>query len=147
LLFKLSFLNISVDVHNFHITISEHLFGSIIYYFIYISFKDSLLNCLYIIWPVCFVVNNGYYICITVLTIIYVWPIWVTWRCLIRGRHCLPFASTWIHPRFFGGVRVAHLFSFLFFLVFCLSSSCVSCLPKLASVSGLSILDFPFGLL
>ena len=48
---------------------------------------------------------------------------------LIRSRNCLPFASTWVHPRFlmgsvlfiflvfcdvfFGEVRVAHLFSFL----------------------------------
>ena len=28
--------------------------------------------------------------------------------CLIKSRNCLPFASTWVHPRFF-----AHLFSFL----------------------------------
>ena len=26
--------------------------------------------------------------------------------------NCLPFARTWVHPWFLGGVRVAHLFSF-----------------------------------
>ena len=30
------------------------------------------------------------------------------WR-IIRNRNCLPFASTWLHPGFFGGFRVAHL--------------------------------------
>ena len=25
-------------------------------------------------------------------------------ECLIRDSNCLPFGSTWIHPRFFGGV-------------------------------------------
>jgi hypothetical protein len=28
----------------------------------------------------------------------------------MRGRKCLPFESTWVHPRFLGGVRVAPLF-------------------------------------
>ena len=32
--------------------------------------------------------------------------------CLIRSRNCLPFGSTWGHPRFYGGVCVAHIFSF-----------------------------------
>jgi hypothetical protein len=47
----------------------------------------------------------------------------------------------------FGGVRVAHHFSFLCFgfCFVCLRS--VSCAPKVASVVGLSILDFPFGFL
>ena len=97
-LFKLSFLSISNDVNNCHITLSEHLCNTIIYCFIYFIFKDSLLNCLYIIWPVCFVVNNVYRICITVRPMIYVWPILVTWRCLVRGRNWLPFTSTCIHP-------------------------------------------------
>ena len=112
-LFKLSFLNISYDVNNCHITISEHLFDTIIYCFKYFIFKDSLLNCLYIIWPVGFVVNNVYRICIAVRLIIYVWPIWVTWRCLVRGRNYLPFTSTCIHPRFLV-VSVLPIF-----LVFC----------------------------
>jgi hypothetical protein len=50
----------------------------------------------------------------------------------------------------FGGVRVTYLFSFLYYVVLCflfvfvfvLSSSCV---PNIASVSGLFILDCPFG--
>jgi hypothetical protein len=54
-------------------------------------------------------------------------------------------------PSKFGGVRVAHLFKlsvlcvccFVFVLCLCL----VSCVPDVASVSGLSILDFPFGFL
>ena len=44
---------------------------------------------------------------------------------------------------FFGEVRVAHLLSFL--CCVCLRS--VSCVPNVASVSGLSILDCPFGFL
>jgi hypothetical protein len=35
--------------------------------------------------------------------------IWVT----LRVSYEMPFASTWVHPRFFGGVRVDPLFSFL----------------------------------
>ena len=40
---------------------------------------------------------------------------------------CLPYASIWVHPRFFGGSLVAHIFNFLCCVVFlfCLSSSCV----------------------
>ena len=41
-------------------------------------------------------------------------------RCLIRSRNCLPFASPWVHPRFFSGVRVAHLLSFLCCIIMCL---------------------------
>jgi len=29
--------------------------------------------------------------------------IWVTLGCLMRSRNCLPFASTWVHPRVFVG--------------------------------------------
>ena len=48
---------------------------------------------------------------------------------------------TWV----FGGVHVAHLFSFLccVFCFICLRP--VSRVPNVASVSGLSILDSPFG--
>jgi hypothetical protein len=51
--------------------------------------------------------------------------VWVVWR----GRNCLPFVTTWIDSRFFGGVRVPLRFSviFRFALGFCLYSSCVSC--------------------
>ena len=48
--------------------------------------------------------------------------------CLLRSRNCLPFVSTWVHPRFWGRFRVAHLFSFLCYVFFCnlvLSSSYV----------------------
>ena len=61
-------------------------------------------------------------------------------NCLIRSRNCLLFTST----RFFGEVRVAHLFSFLycvFLFFFCLRLYPV---PNVVSVSGLSILDCPF---
>ena len=38
----------------------------------------------------------------------------LTARCsCIRDKNCLPFASTWVYPRFFGGVRVAYLLGFL----------------------------------
>ena len=32
--------------------------------------------------------------------------------CLIRDRNWLPFPSTWVHPGFFGWVRVANCFTF-----------------------------------
>ena len=45
----------------------------------------------------------------------------------------------------FGVVRVAHLYSLMCCVfLFCLSSSCV---PFVASFSGLSILDYPFDFL
>ena len=40
--------------------------------------------------------------------------------CLIRSRICLPFASRWVHPRLFDGVRDAHLFSALCCPIICL---------------------------
>ena len=62
--------------------------------------------------------------------------------------------STWVHHRFFCGVRVAHLVSFCLHIVvsntycvvflFCFSSSCV---PYVASSSGLSFFDCPFSIL
>jgi hypothetical protein len=33
--------------------------------------------------------------------------------CLIRGRHCLPSVSTWVHHRFFCEVRFPCLFNFV----------------------------------
>jgi hypothetical protein len=50
-------------------------------------------------------------------------------------------------PSKFGGVRVAHLFKLVCCFVFVLCLCLVSCVPDVASVSGLSILDFPFGFL
>jgi hypothetical protein len=61
---------------------------------------------------------------------------WVTEWMLIRSRNCLPCASTsCIHPGFFNGVCVAHVF-------FCLHS--VSCVPNVVRVSGMCIIDCPF---
>jgi hypothetical protein len=42
-----------------------------------------------------------------------------TWQYR-RSMNCLPFARTWVHPQFFGDVRVAHLFSFLCCPIMCL---------------------------
>jgi hypothetical protein len=40
--------------------------------------------------------------------------------CRIRGRNCLPFANTWVHPSFLLGFVSAHLFSFLCCPIICL---------------------------
>ena len=40
--------------------------------------------------------------------------------CLIRNGNCLHFSSNCIHPRFFGGVCVAHHFSYLCWFFLCL---------------------------
>jgi hypothetical protein len=40
------------------------------------------------------------------------------YRCLIRGRNCLPFANTWFHRWFCRRICVAHLFSFCVVLCF-----------------------------
>jgi hypothetical protein len=61
----------------------------------------------------------------------------------IRGRNCLPSASTRGHPRFFRGVRVADLSSFLCCDFKFLSLSSVPYLPNVACVSGLFIIAFP----
>lgn len=79
--------------------------------------------------------------------------IWKELRCKslvgVRNRNCLPLASTWIHPRFFCEVRsVDHLFRFSVFCFssFCWSSFCVLC-PNILPMSGLPIIDCPFGFL
>jgi hypothetical protein len=49
-------------------------------------------------------------------------------------------------PPVFGGVGVAHLFSFLCCFIFvCLRP--VTCVPDVASVSGFSFRNYPFGFL
>ena len=58
--------------------------------------------------------------------------------------NCPPFANSWFHPRFFGEVRVV-LLRFLCCVVFFVSLRPVSCVPNVASFSGLSIIDCPFG--
>jgi len=50
-------------------------------------------------------------------------------------------ASTLVHPRVLDGVRVAHLFSFLRCVFYFVCLRPVSCVPNVASFSGLSILD------
>ena len=66
--------------------------------------------------------------------------------CFIKGKHAYLREHLGSSPVFYE-VRVAHLFSFLCCAVFmcfvCLRS--VSCVPCVASVYGLSILDCPFG--
>ena len=54
--------------------------------------------------------------------------------------------NTWVYS-VFGGFRVAHRFSFLCCIVLIVYLRLVSCVPNVASVSGLSILDWPFGFL
>jgi hypothetical protein len=41
------------------------------------------------------------------------------------GSNSLPFVNTWVHSRFFGGVRVTFKFSVLCFLCFVLTILCV----------------------
>ena len=69
-------------------------------------------------------------------------------QAVISINHCckvqillLPFTRTWVHPRFFCEICVAHLFSFLYctFCFVCLHP--VSHVPNVACVSGLSILN------
>ena len=43
----------------------------------------------------------------------------IYYKCLIRSRNCLPFASTRVHPRFFVGSVL------LIFFVFCVVKLCV----------------------
>ena len=59
----------------------------------------------------------------------------VTRRASYQNRSYLPFAGTWIHPRFhlMGQVRVAHHFSF----VSCLFSFCVLCPMLPVSLDGI----------
>ena len=81
------------------------------------------------------------YLCLVAFSDVqHVWTIWVT--CLIRGRNCLHFASTWVHPRFL--VR-SELLIFFFLSVLCFVwLRPVFSVPNAASVSGLSIFDLPF---
>ena len=53
--------------------------------------------------------------------------------CLIRGRNCLPFVSTRVYLRVFGGVRVAHLFTL-----------CVNVCPNLSLRSHQNEIRFLF---
>ena len=57
----------------------------------------------------------------------HVFNVWVTWRCLIRDRNCLPLASTWVHRRFFVSSCCSSFLVFCVVFLFWLSSSCVLC--------------------
>ena len=67
--------------------------------------------------------------------------------CLVKGRNCLPFGSTWLHYRFLMGPV------FLIFLAFRVVVFCfvclrhVSCVPNIVNFSGLSFFDCPFDFL
>ena len=96
------------------------------------------------------VVRYGYH----VMFILFVFVSYTSWLyqwhggCLLRSRHCLSFSNTWVHPAFFDGVRVAQFVCFMWWIVLffaCLRP--VSCLPYVASVSGLSILYCPINFL
>ena len=50
-------------------------------------------------------------------------------------------------PPVFGGVYVAHIFSFLYCVICFACLRPVSCVPNISSFSGLSILDCSFGFL
>jgi hypothetical protein len=45
----------------------------------------------------------------------------------IRSKNWLPFAGTWVHPRFFGGVCVAHLCRFFCVVLLCVFTFWVPC--------------------
>jgi hypothetical protein len=65
---------------------------------------------------------------------------------LIDTRHATQIVRTcWTTPRFFGGVRVAHLSSFLCCDFSFVSLCSVLYLPNVACVSRLFIIAFPFG--
>jgi hypothetical protein len=57
----------------------------------------------------------------------------------------LHFANTWVHSLFFGGLRVAHLFNFLYVIfMFLVYLSPLFLAPSVACVSGLFIIDCTF---
>jgi len=60
-------------------------------------------------------------------------------------RSLLTLGNYWVHPPGFWWVNVVYLLSFLCFVLFCLSSSCL--VLGVVCVSGLFILDCPFGFL
>jgi hypothetical protein len=48
-----------------------------------------------------------------------------SWNNFIRSRNCLPFANTWVHPRFLMEVHVAHFLSSFFKVFLCCSIMCL----------------------
>jgi hypothetical protein len=84
--------------------------------------------------------------------------IWVTLHVSNKKQELLAFTGTWVpwFPGLIGGIRVAHIFTFLCcglcFAVCLCNVSCAQfrllfCAPSDSSFSGLSILDWPFGFL
>ena len=69
--------------------------------------------------------------------------IWVTWWASYEKQELLALREPLDSPSV-GFVLLIFLVFCAVFLCFCLSSSSVSCVSNVASVSGLSILDFPF---
>jgi hypothetical protein len=57
----------------------------------------------------------------------HVFNIWVTWRCLIKDRNCLPLASTWVYRRFFVSSCCSSILVFCVVFLLWLSSSYVLC--------------------
>ena len=71
---------------------------------------------------------------------------WVTWWVSFKKQELLTRREHLDSPLVFGGVRVAHLFSFLWYVLFfcfvCLGS--VSCVPNITIVSNYPFLIAPF---
>jgi hypothetical protein len=81
-------------------------------------------------------------------TFIVIYCIWEYYgACLIRSSNYLPFASTRVHHWcLVGSVLLIFLvFCFVFLCFICLRP--VSCVTNVDSVSGLFLLDYPFGLI
>ena len=72
-------------------------------------------------------------------SILHILTIWVTWRVSYGRQELFVLRGHLGSPPVYGGVRGAHLFSFLCWV--CLRP--VSCVSSIVSVSGLSIIDCP----
>ena len=60
-------------------------------------------------------------------------------RCLYSSRNCLPFRTTRVHPRLFGGFRIVHSYTFAFiFICVCVTFRLIRVLEFTVSV------DLPF---
>ena len=69
----------------------------------------------------------------------------VAWWVSYKRQKLLTLREHLGSPSVFGGVRVAHLFSFLCHVLFVLRP--VHCMPGVVSVPELTIVDSPFGFL
>ena len=66
---------------------------------------------------------------------------------IFRGRNCLTFVRTWVHPRFLVGTLLLIFFVFCVVMCVCCCFVCLHHVSSVASVSGLFILVCPFGFL